>query len=106
MLTPEQLIDIAEQCFEEPLKSEIATEKNNSYVGYDKRGILAIVDKKVAKLGIIDKKNKKSHASYDRLMTIIFHGKTFEIQTINFCRFDTAKAVDMIRNFKSSQFSE
>ena len=96
MLTPEQLIDIAEQCFDEPLKSEIANEKNKSYAGFNKKGVLSIVDKKVAKLGIID---KEIHANYNRLMTIIFHGKTFEIQTINFCRFDTAKAVDMIRNF-------
>jgi len=101
MLTPEQLIDIAEQCFDEPLKSVIAAEKNKSYVGYNKKGVTAsYYTNNVAKLGLYNTEDNR----YLSLLQIIFHGKTFEIQAQGFmCRFDTAKAVDMIRKAQEAQ---
>ena len=100
MLTPEQLIEIAEQCFDEPLKSEIATEKNKTYGVFEKKGVYAYFANNIGKVGIYDEEGKR----YLPLLTVIFHAKTFEVRANGFmCRFDTAKAVDMIRNFKNSQ---
>ena len=100
MLTPEQLIDIAEQCFDEPLKSEIAAEKNKSYVGYNKKGVYAQFANNIGKLGLYDEEGNR----YLSLLQIIFHGKSFEIESRGFmCRFDTAKAVDLIRKAQEAQ---
>ena len=101
MLTPKQLIDIAVQCFDEPLKSEIAAGQYKSYVGYNKKCLTAgYYTNNIAKVGLYDAENNR----YLSLLQIIFHGKTFEIQPQGFmCRFDTAKAVDLIRKAQEAQ---